>query len=154
MGERHSEQLNFGGSSSGCPKKPSNTLKKPSVLTFPQLTLETIRRNKNLLHYSNIKKIIHKKTAGPLQLKSSCEEPQASAALEKEFQSAQLCPHLFLFSQPHCWHAHSRRDRQVRSEPAGGEADSGFTRGDLREGWKWGRRSSHSKWVEEITEEC
>lgn len=104
MGERHSEQLNFRGSSSGCPKKPSNinTLKKPSVLTFPQLTLETIRRNKNLLYYSNIKKIIHKKTAGPLQLKSSCEEPQASAALEKEFQSAQLCPHLFLFSQPHC----------------------------------------------------
>lgn len=63
MGERHSEQLNFGGSSAGCSKKPSNinTLKKSSVLTFPQLTLETIRRNKNLLYYSNIKKIIHKK---------------------------------------------------------------------------------------------
>lgn len=155
VGERHSEQLNFGGSSSGCSKKSNiSTLKKSSVLTFPQLTLETIRRNKNLLDYSNIKKIIHKKTASPLQLKSSCEEPQASAALEKEFRSAQLCPHLFLFSQPHCWHAHSRRDRQVRSEPAGGEADSRFTQGDLREGWKWGRRSSHSKWVEEITEEC
>lgn len=68
MGERHSEQLNFGGSSSGCPKKPSNinTLKKSSVLTFPQLTLETIWRNKNLLYYSNIKKIIHKKNCRPI----------------------------------------------------------------------------------------
>lgn len=98
MGERHSERLNFSGSSSGCSKKPSNinTLKKSSVLTFPQLTLETIRRNKNLLYYSNIKKIIHKKLSTHCNSRAVVRNHRLQQHWRKNFSQLNFV-HIFSF---------------------------------------------------------